>query len=93
MPRGLENWRIEAVVSTFAAPDAFLAGPVSPELVLVSPPEVARVARLLLPEPQRPATAPPRAEPAGPRAVELAAAYLISLAATVGPLLLFLLMR
>jgi hypothetical protein len=76
-------------MSVFAAPD-----PVSPELVLVSPPEVARIARLLLPEPPpSPATAPPRVEAAGPRPGELAVAYLVSFVATIGPLLFFLLTR
>ncbi|HET7855715.1 MAG TPA: hypothetical protein VFL41_04590 [Gaiellaceae bacterium] len=75
-------------MSVAAAPD-----PVSPELVLVSPPEVARIARVLLPEPPWPAFAPPSVEPAGPRPVDLALAYLISIGATVGPLVTFLLLR
>jgi hypothetical protein len=63
--------------------------PISPELVLVSPPEVARAARSLL----------VAAGPA-PRvvlterefgAVELTAVWFFSVAATLGPLLLYLL--
>jgi hypothetical protein len=74
-------------VTVLAAPE-----PVSPELVLVSPPEAARIARLLLPEPH-PAVPEPHAEPAGPRPIELVVAYLVCFAATVGPMAAFLLLR
>jgi hypothetical protein len=77
-----------AAVSVLAAPD-----PVSPELVLVSPPEAARIARLLLPEQPQPAVPEPHAEPAGPRPVELLVAYLVCFAATLGPMTAFLLAR
>jgi hypothetical protein len=77
-----------AALSVLAAPD-----PVSPELVLVSPPEAARIARLLLPEQPQPAVPERHAEPAGPRPVELLVAYLICFAATIGPMTAFLLAR
>jgi hypothetical protein len=80
--------RTMAALSVLAAPD-----PVSPELVLVSPPEAARIARLLLPEQPQPAVPEPHAEPAGPRPIELAVAYLVCLVATVGPMAAFLLLR
>jgi hypothetical protein len=75
-------------VTVLAAPE-----PVSPELVLVSPPEAARIARLLLPERPHPAVPEPHAEPAGPRPIELVVAYLVCFAATVGPMAAFLLLR
>jgi hypothetical protein len=62
--------------------------PISPELVLVSPPEVARMARLLLHETPAPAVAPRRTEPAGPQAATLAGAWLFCLLVTLGPLVL-----
>jgi hypothetical protein len=77
-----------AALSVLAAPE-----PVSPELVLVSPPEAARIARLLLPERPQPAVPVPRAEPAGPRPIELVVAYLICFGATIGPMAAFLLAR
>jgi hypothetical protein len=73
------------------APPAAFPGPISPELVLVSPPEVARLARSLL------SSEPPaaiRAYATSERefgAVELSAVWFFSVAATVGPLLLYLL--
>jgi hypothetical protein len=73
------------------APPAALPGPISPELVLVSPPEVARLARSLLSS-ESPAAI--RAYAAPERefgAVELTAVWFFSVAATVGPLLLLLL--
>jgi hypothetical protein len=73
------------------APPAALPGPISPELVLVSPPEVARLARSLL-SPEPPAAT--RAVAITERefgAVELTAVWLFSVAATVGPLILYLL--
>jgi hypothetical protein len=77
-----------AALSVLAAPD-----PVSPELVLVSPPEAARIARLLLPERPQPAVPQQHAEPAGPRPIELVVAYLICFAATIGPMTAFLIAR
>jgi hypothetical protein len=73
------------------APDLFV-GPLSPELVLVSPPEVRRLARGLHIPP------PPAARPL-PRAalelelgsVELAAVWLFCIAMTLGPMLFMLL--
>ena len=71
------------------APDSLLPETLSPELVLVSPPEVKRLARSLLSPPPaaaRVAVAPTRSvREAG--AVELAAVWLFCLAMTVGPLL------
>ena len=62
-----------------------LAEPISPELVLVSPPEVARLARARLDD--LPAPEPSPATPvARPRALELLAAYAFCLAVTLGPL-------
>jgi hypothetical protein len=78
-------------VDVALAPPAALPGPISPELVLVSPPEVARLARSLL-SPEPPAAA--RAVAVSERefgAVELTGVWLFSVAATVGPLLLYLL--
>jgi hypothetical protein len=76
-------------VDVAVALPADLSGPISPELVLVSPPDVARAARSLL-----------AAERSVPRvvaterefgAVELTAVWFFSVAATLGPLLLYLL--
>ena len=68
---------------------AALPGPISPELVLVSPPEVARAARSLL------AAGSPAPRVAVTErefgAVELTAVWFFSIAATLGPLLLYLL--
>ena len=75
------------------APSSALSGPLSPELVLVSPPEVARLARSLL-SPPPPAAA--RAAESSERefgAAELTAVWLFSVAMTLGPLLLFVLVR
>jgi hypothetical protein len=73
------------------APPAALPGPISPELVLVSPPEVARLARSLL-SPEPPAAIRAYAVPEREfGAVELTAVWFFSVAATVGPLLLLLL--
>ena len=78
------------VVSVLALPDTFLVEPVSPELILVSPPEVARVARAQLrdlPRPPTPTAIPPRmAQGASVRALELLAVYLFCLFITLGPL-------
>lgn len=75
------------------APTSAVQGPLSPELVLVSPPEVARLARSLLSsEPP----APPQATVISERefgAAELTAVWGFSVAMTLGPLLLFVLVR
>ena len=78
-----------AAMDVAFAPPAALPGPISPELVLVSPPEVARLARSLLsPEPPAAMRVAPEREFG---AVELTAVWFFSVAATVGPLLLYLL--
>lgn len=64
-----------------------LDGAISPELVLVSPPEVAHVARAQLPEPAD--TLAERG--ASPRTIELVAAYAFCLLVTLGPLLFIIL--
>jgi hypothetical protein len=67
-------------------------GPLSPELVLVSPPEVARLARNQLPLAPAPRPvaieAPLRVGELG--RVELAAVWLFCLAMTLGPMLFLL---
>ncbi|HEU5066193.1 MAG TPA: hypothetical protein VFT86_10025 [Gaiellaceae bacterium] len=64
-------------------------GPLSPELVLVSPPEIARLARIHLPAPSaRPVAIEPRV--GQPGAVELAAVWTFCLAMTLGPVLFLL---
>ena len=71
-----------------------LTGPLSPELVLVSPPEVARLARIHLPSPAaRPLTIDTRPSVGQPGAVELAAVWTFCLAMTVGPVLFLLAMQ
>jgi hypothetical protein len=77
-------------VSVLAVSDTSLSGPISPELILVSSPEVARVARAQLRDlPRRaiPSAAPSHA-PSGTdgRALELLAVYLFCLFITLGPL-------
>jgi hypothetical protein len=68
-----------------------LTGPLSPELVLVSPPEVARLARIHLPAPAaRPVTIEARPRVGEPGAVELAAVWTFCLAMTLGPVLFLL---
>jgi hypothetical protein len=57
---------------------------VSPELVLVAPPEVAARARRLLPDPVR---AVPKGDPVCTRRA-FAAFYAVCLIGTIGPLLL-----
>jgi hypothetical protein len=61
--------------------------PLSPELVLVSPPELAQLARAVLPDAP---PAPPRTRPEPSRG-EIAAVYAVSLAVTLVPLALTLL--
>jgi hypothetical protein len=83
--------RIDLFVDAAAPP--YLTGPISPELVLVSPPEVARMARILLPA--GPAARPvaiqsPAIRVGQPGAVELAAVWLFCLAMTLGPVLFLL---
>ena len=77
-------------MSVLAVSDTLLAEPVSPELILVSPPEVARVARAQLGDlPRRPTQAPAPARAArgaNGRALELLAVYLFCLFITLGPL-------
>lgn len=77
-------------MSALALSDSFLEDPVSPELVLVSPPEVARIARARLRElPRPPLQAPARpqnARRASVRSLELVAVYLFCLFITLGPL-------
>ncbi len=67
-----------------------LTGPLSPELVLVSPPEVARLARIHL-------SLPPAARPVALElpsvqigVAELSAVWLFCLAMTLGPVLFLL---
>jgi hypothetical protein len=77
-------------VDVALVPDPF-PGPLSPELVLVSPPEVGRLARSLLSS-EPPAA--PRVAPASERefgAAELTVVWFFSVALTVGPLVLLLL--
>jgi hypothetical protein len=76
-----------------AAAPPYLTGPISPELVLVSPPEIARMARILLPAGPvaRPVAIQTAAIRVGqPGAVELAAVWLFCLAMTLGPVLFLL---
>jgi hypothetical protein len=77
-----------ALASSSAFPE-----PLSPELVLVSPPEMARLARSLL-SPEPPAAV--RAVQVSERefgAAELTAVWAFSVAMTLGPLLMFVLVR
>lgn len=67
-----------------------LAEPISPELVLVSPPEVARLARAQLNELPLPPI-PPAVRIAQPRALELLAVYAFCLVITLVPLFLIVL--
>jgi hypothetical protein len=77
-------------VSVLAVSGSFLEEPVSPELVLVSPPEVARIARAQLRDlpapPVRVAAPSSAARAANVRALELMAVYLFCLFITLGPL-------
>ena len=68
-----------------------LTGPLSPELVLVSPPEVARMARIHLP--LGTAARPVAIRPPEPGVLELAAVWLFCLTMTLGPLLFMLAVR
>jgi len=72
-------------VTAAAAPAGLLSDPLSPELVLVSPPEIAMLLRQQLPDFPTP---PPRiASRRQAGALELAVVYLFCLFITVGPLL------
>jgi hypothetical protein len=67
--------------------DTLLADAISPELVLVSPPRVARLARAHLPTfPTHPVPANRKAERSSPRRIEFIAAYVVCLLVTLGPL-------
>ena len=60
---------------------------ISPELILVSPPEIAQLALARLPVFPKPAPIPRQAEhPTSPRTIELIAAYVFCLLVTLGPL-------
>jgi hypothetical protein len=73
-------------VTVLAPPD-----PVSPELVLVSPPEVARLVRSLLPDPFRPVPTTPVPVEERTQTIQLAAVSVFCLLVTLGPLLLTIL--
>jgi len=77
-------------VSVLAVSNTFLAEPISPELILVSPPEIASLARAQLRDlPRRPIQAPASrraARATNGRALELLAVYLFCLFITLGPL-------
>ena len=90
MPSSVRARRIELAVDAVAALPS-LTGPLSPELVLVSPPEVARLARISLPSPgARPLTIETRPQVGQPGAVELAAVWTFCLAMALGPVLFLL---
>jgi hypothetical protein len=90
MLRASSSGTIELAVDAAAALPP-LTGPLSPELVLVSPPEVARLARMHLPTPvARPVTIEARARVGEPGTVELAAVWTFCLAMTLGPVLFLL---
>jgi hypothetical protein len=60
---------------------------ISPELILVSPPEIAQLARARLPVFPKPVRVDPKAERhTSPRTIELIAAYVFCLLVTLGPL-------
>jgi hypothetical protein len=90
MPSRAATRRIELDVDAAAAPPSL--GPLSPELVLVSPPEVARLARIHLPlaPAARPVAIEARPRGGEPGAVELAAVWTFCLAMTLGPVLFLL---
>jgi hypothetical protein len=75
-------------VTVLDVSDTLLADAISPELVLVSQPEVAQLARAQLPTfPTHPVSAPRRAERGtSPRRIEFIAAYVVCLLVTLGPL-------
>ena len=60
---------------------------ISPELILVSPPEIAQLALTRLPVFPKPVPIEPKAEQrTSPRTIELIAAYVFCLLVTLGPL-------
>jgi hypothetical protein len=83
--------REESSLLVDAAASPPLTGPLSPELVLVSPPEIARMARILLPSDT--AARPVAIQAPKPGLVELAAVWLFCLTMTVGPVLFMLAVR
>jgi hypothetical protein len=74
-----------------AAASPPLTGPLTPELVLVSPPELARMARTLLPS--ETAARPVTIQAPKVGALELAAVWLFCLTMTLGPMLFMLAVR
>jgi hypothetical protein len=73
-------------VTVLEASDAFLDA-ISPELILVSPPEIAQLARARLPVFPQPVPIVPKAGGrSSPRTIELIAAYVFCLLVTLGPL-------
>jgi hypothetical protein len=80
--------REESSLLVDAAASPPLTGPLSPELVLVSPPEIARMARILLPSDT--AARPVAIQAPNPGALELAAVWLFCLMMTLGPMLFIL---
>ena len=80
-------------MSTVAAEIDGLEGPLSPELVLVSPPELAAMARRLLPQSPFVVPVASRAEPSPPLGLGFLAFVAVCLVATVGPFLLAILAR
>ncbi len=84
-------WTIERAWTPLPHRIIFL-GPVSPELVLVSPPEVRRLALGLLPSPPAARQVlPPTVSGPELGSVELAAVWLFCVAMTLGPMLFMLL--
>jgi len=75
-------------VTVLDVSDTLLADAISPELVLVSPPEVAQLARAHLPTfPMNPVPAAGKTERGtSPRRIEFIAAYVVCLLVTLGPL-------
>jgi hypothetical protein len=77
-------------MTVLAAPDPLQETPISPELVLISSPEVARFARSLLST--QPVPAPVEGD-LQPRQLQLAVIWLICIAMTLGPLVFILIAR
>jgi hypothetical protein len=80
-------------MSAVAAELSGLEGPLSPELVLVSPPELAAMARRLLPQSPFVQPVPLRAESSPGLGLGFVAFVAVCLLATAGPLLLAILAR
>jgi hypothetical protein len=80
-------------MSTVAAEMNGFEGPFSPELVLVSPPELAALARQLLPQSPFVLPVPLQAERSPSLGLGFVAFAAVCLVATVGPLLLAILAR